>query len=356
MTVDIEEIVAIALENQASDVHFKVGMPPVLRIDGQLSVLGDLPVLEDKPLAEAIMGLLDERQQKLFRENMELDVALNYADCARVRLNIYYDMESIGCAMRIVPFEIPTLEHLYMPPVVERLSKLRSGLVLVAGATGAGKSTLLASMIDSINRRDSVHIYTIEDPIEFVHRPVRSIITQREVGVNTKSFATALRSALRADPNVLLLGELRDRETVVEALKAAETGLLVLSTLHTSSVVKTIQRLLGMFEPSDQSAVRMQIAYCLRGVICQQLVPTIEKGRRALQEIMINTEAVQEAILFGELDKLTEYIQNGSHVGMQLMDDAVLQAYQQGSISSESASQFALNRDDMERAMRGATV
>ncbi len=356
MTVDLEEIVAIALERQASDLHLKVGMPPVLRIDGQLCTLSDLPALEDKPLHLAIMSLLDERQQRHFSENMELDVALNYADRARVRLNVYSDMDSIGCAMRIVPFEIPTLDNLSMPPVVERLTTLRSGLVLVAGATGAGKSTLLASMIDCINRRDSLHIYTIEDPIEFVHRPVRSIVTQREVGVNTKSFATALRSALRADPNVLLLGELRDRETVLEALKAAETGLLVFSTLHTSSVVKTIQRLLGMFEPSDQAAVRMQIAYCLRAVICQQLVPTIDKGRRALQEIMINTEAVQEAILFGELDKLTEYIRNGSHVGMQLMDEAVLRAYQQGSISSESASQFALNRDDVERAMRGATV
>lgn len=356
MTVDLEEIVAIALERQASDVHFKVGMPPVLRIDGQLSTLTELPPLEGTPLEEAIMSLLDEKQKQHFRENMELDAALNYADCARVRLNVYSDMESIGCAMRLVPFEIPTLNALDMPDVVERLTRLRSGLVLVAGATGAGKSTLLASMIDCINRRDSLHIYTIEDPIEFVHRPLRSIVTQREVGVNTKSFATALRSALRADPNVLLIGELRDRETVLEALKAAETGLLVFSTLHTSSVIKTIQRLLGMFEPSDQAAVRMQIAYCLRAVICQQLVPTIDKGRRALQEIMINTEAVQEAILFGELDKLTEYIRNGSHVGMQLMDDAVLGAYQQGSISSDSASQFALNRDDVERALRGAKV
>jgi len=201
-----------------------------------------------------------------------------------------------------------------------------------------------------------MHIYTVEDPIEFIHTPIRSVITQREVGFNTKSFSAAVRSALRADPNVLLIGEMRDPDTITAALKAAETGLLVLSTLHTLSATKTIQRILGVFDPKEQEAIRMQLAYCLRAVICQQLLPLTDGGRKAVHEIMVNTPSVQEAILFGDLDKLNEYIQNGAYDGMQTMDSAVYECYSNGLIEGTTAIDYSLNREEMERSLRGAIV
>ncbi|MGH9548501.1 MAG: type IV pilus twitching motility protein PilT, partial [Terriglobales bacterium] len=235
LQVPIEEIVALAVEYKASDIHFKAGSPPVFRIDGQLRTFPGLPAFNAENLTAALIGLLNRRQQKLFEEQLELDTAIMFAGKARVRVNIYTDVDSLGCAMRIVPLRVPTLDELGMPPTIERLTRLRSGLVLICGITGAGKSTTLASMVSEINRRDAQHIYTIEDPIEYVHKPIRSVITQREVGYSTKSFASAVRSALRADPNILLIGEMRDPDTMLAALKGAETGLLVLTTLHTSS-------------------------------------------------------------------------------------------------------------------------
>jgi twitching motility protein PilT len=356
LKVSLEEVIALALDYKASDIHLKAGQPPTFRIDGHLKTLAGLPSFSPEHLTGSLMGMLNRRQQKLFEENLELDTAFMFPGRARVRVNIYTDIESLGCAMRIVPLRIPTMDDLLLPPVVEKLTHLRSGLILVTGATGAGKSTTLASMVGEINRRDAVHIYSIEDPIEYVHRPVRSVITQREIGYSTKSFSAAVRSALRADPNVLLIGEMRDAETILAALKAAETGLLVLSTLHTSSATKTIQRILGIFEPAEQEAIRMQLAYALKAVICQQLLPLADGGRRAFHEIMINTPTIQEAILFGDLDKLSEFIKNGAYDGMCSMDGSIYQAYCDGLIESQVAREFSIQRDEMERALRGAMM
>jgi twitching motility protein PilT len=356
LQVPIDEIVAVALEYKASDIHLKAGQPPVFRIDGQLVTFPGLPAFSAENLASALMGLLNRRQHRLLDENLELDAALVFPGKARVRLNVYNDADALGCAMRIVPLRVPTLDELGLPPIIEKLTHLHSGLVLVCGITGAGKSTTLASMMAEINRREAMHIYTIEDPIEYVHTPIRSVITQREVGFSAKSFSSAVRASLRADPNILLIGEMRDPETMLAALKAAETGLLVFTTLHTNSATKTIQRIMGIFEPKEQESVRMQLAYALRAVICQQLLPLVEGGRKPFHEIMVNTLAIQEAILFGDFDKLQEYIKNGVYEGMCTMDESIYKAYCDGLIDSQVARDHALNKDEMERALRGAIL
>lgn len=356
LQLPIEEIVGLALEYRASDIHLKAGQPPVFRIDGQLISFPGLPPFAAEDLTRALLGLLNANQRKGFEEHLELDTAVFFPNKARVRINMYTDIESMGCAMRVVPLTVPSLNDLNLPPVIESLTRLKSGLVLVCGVTGAGKSTTLASMVSEINQRDAAHIYTIEDPIEYVHRPVCSVITQREIGYSTKSFSAAVRSALRADPNVLLIGEMRDAETMLAALKAAETGLLVMSTLHTHSATKTMQRILGVFEPKDQEAIKMQLAYALRAVVCQQLLPLVDGGRRAFHEIMINTSTIQEAILFGDFDKIREYIKNGSYDGMCTMDDSIYQAYCDGAIDSATARDYSINKDEMDRILRGAIV
>lgn len=352
--ISLDEILHLALEYKASDIHFKANMPPVFRIDGLIRSVPDLPVLDAEALRLILMAILTPRQQQTFEENLELDAAFMFADKARVRINLYLEMESIGCAMRILPVDMPTVQELGLPPVIEDLTNNRAGLILVTGVTGSGKSTTLASMINAINMRDPLHIYTMEDPVEFVHSPKRCIITQREVGFTTKSFVNALRGALRADPNVLLIGEMRDTETISMALRAAETGHLVLSTLHTMSATKTIQRILGAFQPEVQEAVRLQLAYALKAVIAQQLIPIIGGGRVAVNEILINTATVQEAILRNDLDSLLEYIKNGGYDGMQTMDDSIYNAYREGLIDAETARSYALNPGEMDRILRGA--
>lgn len=356
LPVSMEEILELALECKASDIHFKANMAPVLRVDGQIRYVPGLPVFEPESLRSLLIGLLNRRQQQLFEDNLELDTALVFADKARLRINLYNDLDSVGCAMRIVPLDIPTMDQLGLPPVIEQLTHTRSGLIVVTGVTGAGKSTTLAAMIDAINAREPLHIYTMEDPIEFVHRPKKSVITQREIGYHTKSYSTALKSGLRADPNVILIGEMRDAETMLWAMKAAETGHLVLSTLHTPSAPKTIQRILGAFSPSEHEAIRMQLAYTLKAVIAQQLIPLSEGGRMAVHEIMVNTLTIQEAILAGDIEALYEYIRNGAFDGMKTMDSAIYDAFRQGFIEAEAARKYALNPMEMERVLRGATI
>ncbi len=352
--ISLDEILDLALEYKASDIHFKANMPPVFRIDGLIRSLPDMPILDAEALRTMVMGFLTPRQQQIFEETYELDAALLFADKARVRINLYLDMESIGCAMRIVPLEMPTVSELGLPPVIEDLTHNRSGLVLVTGVTGSGKSTTLAAMVNAINMREPLHIYTMEDPVEFVHNPKCSIITQREIGFTTKSFANALRACMRADPNVILIGEMRDAETISMSLRAAETGHLVLSTLHTMSAPKTIQRILGAFNPDVQESVRMQLAYCLRAVIAQQLIPLVGGGRMAVNEIMVVTSTVQEAIMRGEIESLLEFIKNGTYDGMQTMDSAIYNAYREGLIDADTARGYALNPGEMDRILRGA--
>jgi twitching motility protein PilT len=352
--ISLDEILDLALEYKASDIHFKANMPPVFRIDGLIRSIPDLPAFSSDLLRAMIMSILTPRQQQIFEESYELDTALLFADKARVRLNVYLDVDSIGCAMRIVPIEVPTISELQLPPVIDELTHNRQGLILVTGVTGTGKSTTLAAMINSINERDALHVYTMEDPIEFVHRPKCSIITQREIGFTTKSFGNALKAAMRADPDVLLIGEMRDAFTVQMGIRAAETGHLVFSTLHTQSAPKTIQRLLGVFTPAAQETIRIQLANTLKAIIAQQLIPLTGGGRIAVNEILINTATVQEAILRGDIDSINEFIKNGSYDGMQTMDNAIYDVFRQGLIDAETAKSYAVNKGEMERILRGA--
>lgn len=352
--VSLDEILDLALEYQASDIHFKANMPPVFRIDGLIRSLPGLPAFSADILRTLITSILTPRQQQIFEETYELDTALVFADKARVRLNVYLDVDSIGCAMRIVPLDVPTIAELSLPKVIEDLTHTKQGLVLVTGVTGTGKSTTLAAMINAINERDALHVYTMEDPIEFVHRPKCSIITQREIGFTTKNFGNALRAAMRADPDVLLIGEMRDAFTIQMGIRAAETGHLVFSTLHTPSAPKTIQRLLGVFTPAAQETIRTQLAHTLKAIVAQQLIPLIGGGRMAVNEILINTSTVQEAILRGDIDSILEFIKNGSYDGMQTMDGAIYNAFRQGLIDAETAKNYADNKGEMERILRGA--
>jgi twitching motility protein PilT len=352
--ISLDEVLELAIEYKASDIHFKANMPPVFRIDGLIRSVPNLPVVDSETLRTLLMSILTPRQQQIFEETYELDAALLFADKARVRINLYLDMDSIGCAMRIVPLEMPTIQELGLPQVIEDLTTNRSGLILVTGVTGSGKSTTLAAMVNSINQRDPLHVYTMEDPVEFVHTPKRCIITQREIGFTTKSFSNALRASLRADPNILLIGEMRDAETITHALRAAETGHLVISTLHTQSAPKTVQRILGAFAPDIQESVRIQLAYCLRAIVAQQLIPLLGGGRMAVNEILVNTPTVQEAIIRGEIDQLLEYIKNGQYDGMQTMDNSIYNAYREGLIDAETARSYALIPEEMERILRGA--
>jgi twitching motility protein PilT len=356
MPVSLDEIVDLALEVGASDIHFKPDMAPVLRVDGKIRSIPGMSPIPAADLKNGLLGLCTPKQLANFERDQELDTALVFPGKARVRVNIYTEIEGVGCAMRLVPLEVPSVQALGLPPVIENLTRNRSGLILVTGVTGAGKSTTLAAMIDAINQREALHVYTMEDPVEFVHRSKKSVFTQREIGTTTKSFGSALRSALRADPNVLLIGEMRDAETILAAIKAAETGHLVFSTLHTSSAPKTIQRILSVFPPAEQEAVRQQLAYTLKAVVAQQLVPLIDGGRMAIHEILVVTLTIQEAILRGDIDSIPEYIKNGGFDGMQTMDSALYNAYHDGFIDGDTAKSYSLNSGEMERILRGATM
>lgn len=350
----IERILQIAMETGASDIHLKADVQPVLRIDGNLRSINNLPPFTPAAIKTLIDSLLTDQQRKTLEVSHELDASLLFAGKVRVRVNVYYDISSYGCALRLIPLVVPSIDKLGLPPVLKTLLTQKSGLILVTGVTGAGKSTTLAAMINEINRSQATHIYTIEDPVEFIYDPVCSLITQREIGLNSLSFAGTVKAALRADPNVLLIGEMRDPETVLASLNAAETGLLVFSTLHTGSAPKTIQRILGMFEPKDQETIRNQLAACLKAVVCQQLVPLPDGGRVAMHEIMVVTPSIKEAILFNDLDRLQEYMRNGSYDGMCTMDDSIFKAYSSGLIEGDVAQEFALNKDEMSRVLRGA--
>jgi twitching motility protein PilT len=354
LPLSLDKLLDLALESKASDIHLKSNLPPAFRIDGRIKAVPGWPAISGADLRKSLIGLLNPKQQEKFEREMELDTAIVFEDKARVRVNLYMDIDSIGAAMRVVPLEVPTIGQLALPPVVEKLTHARSGLILVTGVTGAGKSTTLAAMVDAINEREPGHIYTIEDPVEFVHRSKKSVVTQREIGFSTKSFAGALRAALRADPNVILIGEMRDTDTILNALKAAETGLLVLSTLHTQSAPKTIQRILGAFDPGEQEAVRTQLAHTLRAVIAQQLIPVRDGGRMAVHEIMVNTLSIQEAILGQEIESINEFIRNGGYDGMQTMDGAILTAYKDGLIDADTARSFAIDGNEMDRILKGA--
>jgi twitching motility protein PilT len=346
--VDLDELLLHLLNVGGSDLHLTAGSRPVVRHLGRVLPVEDQPVLTSDVLRELIYGILTERQRKTFEENLELDLAYALPGHARFRMNIFQQRESIGAVLRVIPWEIRGLAELNMPPVLERFTELKRGLVLVTGPTGSGKSTTLAAMIDQINRTRHDHIMTIEDPIEFLHPHKNSIVNQREVGGDTHSFKNALKHVLRQDPDVILVGELRDLETISVALTAAETGHLVFATLHTQSAQDTITRVVDVFPAEQQQQIRTQLAATLQGVVCQTLCKTTDgAGRVAAVEIMVCTPGIRAMIRDDKLPQIPGALQAGAKDGMQTLNAHLAELVRARRITLEVAVEHCTNREDL---------
>jgi twitching motility protein PilT len=356
MPLELNEILKIALKGGASDIHLKSGLPPIFRVDGALVPLKNAERLLPDYLEKVASGIMNPVQKERFESNRECDLAYGIAGLGRFRVNVFQQRGTVGIVFRVIPFGVKTIDQLVLPKVVESIANEQRGLILVTGTTGSGKSTSLAAMIEHINSTRTCHIMTIEDPIEFLIRDRRSIVNQREIGVDTQTFAAALRAALRQDPDVILVGEMRDFETIETALTAAETGHLVLSTLHTLDATETINRIISVFPPYQQKQVRIQLSSILKAVISQRLVPRADgKGRVPALEVMIATARVRECI--GDKDRTKELhdcIAKGfTTYGMQTFDQSLMQLVKQGLVTYEEALKHVSNADDFALRFRG---
>jgi len=352
----INDILKVAVERKASDVHLKVGAHPVLRIDGKLQPLPEFKRLMQEDTIAMAFSMMSSRQKERFKNQLEIDIAYSVPGLGRFRCNIFQQRGSVGLVLRLIPARIQGFKELMLPPVLERICEETRGLVLVTGTTGSGKSTTLAAMIDYINSRRVEHIITIEDPIEFLHRDKKSIINQREVDVDTRAFSTALRSALRQDPDVILVGEMRDYETIETALLAAETGHLVLSTLHTLDATETVNRIISVFPPHQQKQIRIQLATVLRAVISMRLLPRADGlGRVPAVEVMISTPYIRDCIENKEKTKLIRdaIAQGTSQYGMQTFDQSLYLLYKNGLITLDEALRRASNPDEFKLKIQG---
>jgi len=348
--IEFSEMIRQVMAAKASDLHLAVGAPPVMRCSGELRPIGP-DRLTPQDTRELLYGILSQDQRRRLETELELDFSYHMPGLARFRVNAYHQRGVLGAALRVVPTEIRSLSELNMPPTVGEWATLPRGLVLVTGATGSGKSTTLAGLIDLINDTRSVHIMTIEDPIEFLHKHKRSLVNQRELGGDTISFANALRSALRQDPDVILLGEMRDLETIQIALTAAETGHLVLGTLHTADAPQTIDRVIDVFPSEQQDQVRVMLANSLQGVLCQQLLPALEGGRVAACEVMIATPAVRNLIREGKTHQIYSMLQTGAQYGMQAMNTALADLVRTGRIRRDLALERSSSPTELQRLL-----
>jgi twitching motility protein PilT len=354
--MNLNDILAMALKSNTSDIHLKAGLPPVFRIDGNLRPLPKAPRLTAESVRSMCESIMNDRQRKTFGDASEVDLAYGVPGLGRFRANVFMQRNTVSAVFRVIPFKISSLDDLQMPPVLKKIADESRGLVLVTGATGTGKSTTLAAMIDYINSSRTAHVVTIEDPIEYLHRDRKCIINQREVGFDTTGFAPALKSALRQDPDVILVGEMRDLETAETALAAAETGHLVLSSLHTIDAPETISRIVSMYPPHHQRHVRLQLSNVLKGVVSQRLIPRLEgKGRVAAVEVMISTARVRELIDDREKTLLLKdtIAQGFTTYGMQTFDQALMDLVKRNSISYEEALRQSSNPDDFKLKFSG---
>ena len=355
--MELNEILQIALRGAASDIHLKAGLPPMFRVDGTLVPLKDARRLPPEEIARMSFGIMNDYQKEKFKQTNEIDLAYGVPGLGRFRVNVFQQRGTIGIVLRVIPFKIMSMEQLMLPKILEKICTSERGMVLVTGTTGSGKSTTLAAMIDYINGMDTCHIMTIEDPIEFLIRDKRSIVNQREVGVDTLAFGQALRSALRQDPDVILVGEMRDLETIETALTAAETGHLVFSTLHTLDATETINRIISAFPPYQQKQVRLQLGSVLKSVISQRLVPKADgKGRVPAVEVLINTARVRELIEDKDRTKeLADAISQGHQTyGMQTFDQSLMSLLGSQIITYDEALRQATNPDDF--ALRASGI
>ena len=356
--MELNEILSIGLKSGASDIHIKAGLPPIYRIDGTLRPLPKAPRISPEQTEQITQEIMNDLQKERFAKAFEVDLAYGVPGLGRFRVNAFTQRGSISLVFRAIPFEIKSVDDLLLPPVIKKMAMANRGLILVTGATGSGKSTTLAAVIDYINANRKSHIVTIEDPIEFLHRDKKSIINQREVGSDTQGFQPALKGALRQDPDVILVGEMRDHETIETALTAAETGHLVLSTLHTVDATETVNRIISVFPPFQQRQVRIQLAAVLRGVVSMRLVPRLDgKGRVPAVEVMVASARVRQMIDDKELTKqLPDAIQQGfESYGMQTFDQSLMGLLKKKLITFEEALRQCSNPDDFKLKVSGVS-
>lgn len=347
--MNLVELVNLGSEMKASDIHITVGIPPTYRVNGDLAPIEAKKLTPDETKA-LVIEAMNERQFKELEDKGEIDFSYSSPGFARYRVNAYKQRGSFGMALRIIPITIPTIDSLGLPSVIKDLARLPRGLVLVTGPTGSGKSTTLASMVDQINSERNCHILTLEDPLEYLHKHKKAMVNQREIGSDSLSFGNALRGALRQDPDVILVGEMRDLETISIAITAAETGHFVLSTLHTSGAAKTIDRVIDVFPPHQQQQVRVQLSSVIQGIISQQLLPKADgKGRVAAHEIMIATPAIRNLIREDKIHQIDTAIQTGAKLKMQTMDSSLIDLYMRGLIRKDIALTQAMNPEDMKK-------
>jgi twitching motility protein PilT len=354
--MQLNEMLKVAAEKLASDIHLKVGVAPVLRIDGRLTALQEMGRLSREWMMDTIFAIMNPHQKEQFIKTHDLDMAHSVPGLGRFRVNIYQQRGTVGAVFRVIPMKVLNIRELNLPEIIEDLSLEPRGLILVTGTTGSGKTTTLAGMIDHINSGRNAHVMTIEDPIEYLHRDRMSLLNQREVGFDTNSFATALRHALRQDPDVIMVGEMRDHETISTALVAAETGHLVLSTLHTSDATETINRIISVFPPHQQQQIRLQLATVLEGIISMRLVPRADgRGRVPAVEVLVATTIVRECIIDKERTKeIHDIIADGrSQYGMQTFDQALMDLYDKELITYEEAIKQCTNPDDFSLKIKG---
>lgn len=351
--ISIEELMKIASNQKASDVHITVGVPPKMRLNGELINM-DFPILMSSDTDSIISKIMNQRQMSCYEEKGEVDFSFSIPNIGRCRANVFKQRGSMAAALRLISNTIPTPEELGLPKSIVDLYQKRRGLILVTGPTGSGKSTTLASLINLVNESTNSHVITLEDPIEYLHHHKKGMINQREIGLDTKSYADALRAALREDPDVILVGEMRDLETISIAITAAETGHLVLSSLHTIGAVSTIDRVIDVFPPHQQQQIRVQLATVLEAVISQQLIPTIDgRGRIAAFEVMHMNTAIKNQIRESKSHQITSIIDTNRKSGMISMDNALYELYIQGKISADHAISFAQDNNAMQSRVLG---
>ncbi|AUR51643.1 type IV pilus twitching motility protein PilT [Aquella oligotrophica] len=343
--MDITELLTFGVSNKASDLHLSSGLPPMLRVNGEIRKV-NLPPLEANEVKNMVYDIMNDNIRKIFEQNMEVDFAFEIPNVSRFRANIFMQTRGIGAVFRTIPSKILSLEKLNAPKIFREIASYNKGLVLVTGPTGSGKSTTLAAMIDYINETDYQHILTVEDPVEFVHTSKRSLVNQRELNTHTHSFANALKSALREDPDSVLVGEMRDLETIRLALTAAETGHLVFGTLHTSSAAKTIDRVVDVFPAGEKEMVRVMLSESLKAVISQLLIKKKDdSGRVAAHEIMIVNSAIKNLIRENKVSQINAAIQTGQQYGMQTMDQSLIRLVKNGDVSTDAAVAYAVQKD-----------
>jgi twitching motility protein PilT len=355
VSIPVTELLGKLLEKEGSDLHLTAGTPPVVRVHGDLVKLEDYPILTPRGLQGMIYAVLPQKLRERFEQELELDMSYALPGKARFRVNVFFQRDSMGAVFRVIPYEIKTLDELDLPGVVGDLARFPRGFVVVTGPTGSGKSTTLAAMVDVVNKERAGHIMTIEDPIEFLHKHQRCIVNQREVGADTHGFASALKHVLRQDPDVILVGEMRDLETIGTAITAAETGHLVFATLHTQDAPQTIDRIIDVFPPHQQQQVRVQLSTTLQGVVTQQLIPTSDgQGRVVACEVMVATPAIRNLIREGKVHQIYSAMQAGGRYGMQTMDMSLAQHVKAGAITQQMAFERCHDPEELNRLVGGS--